>query len=240
MLVSGGRGRIGRTLAVALDRDDRFEVVGLIVRDFLVSGLDPAGLNVPEWLGLSDALVETECDVFVDFSVPEAAARNCVTALEHRIPVLVGTTGLREADVAALRAAASSAETKLFFAQNLAPTFRDIKAFLSSIANEFSEASIIDVHSTSKPDAPSASAKELLAVLSESANLRVTSHSIRVAHPCDRHEVKLSRPCEALTVVHEIFSAEPFIEGAVELVIDLGLPRRDAAFDVPQEVIGHS
>ncbi len=54
----------------------------------------------PIFASTREALLAQPCDVFVEFTRPESAKVNILTALEHGVHVVVGTSGLTDEDYA--------------------------------------------------------------------------------------------------------------------------------------------
>ena len=81
--ISGGTGR--RALAAAVEAADDLELVGLAAPSL--------GVSLTEFL-------PNGADVAVDFSVPDAAAAACETAIGAGVPLVLGTTGLAPDELA--------------------------------------------------------------------------------------------------------------------------------------------
>lgn len=75
-----GYGKMGKMVEQLL-KDDRQEVVATID-------------NEEEWTSRLDAF--KTADVAIDFSMPSVAVANMLKAFEHKVPIVVGTTGWLE------------------------------------------------------------------------------------------------------------------------------------------------
>src|SRR5438093_13226724 len=94
----GIRGKMGRELAVGLAAQPDIEVVG-------GCDIQPPAPNdqkdpYPITQTLADLLQQAKPQVIVDFTVAEAAAANAAIALQAKVPVVNGTTGLSPKDLA--------------------------------------------------------------------------------------------------------------------------------------------
>src|SRR5437773_12513122 len=87
----GIRGKMGRELAVGLAAQPDIEVVG-------GCDIQPAAPNEQDKYPITQTLAElldtAKPQVIVDFTVAEAAAANAAVALQAKVPVVIGTTGL--------------------------------------------------------------------------------------------------------------------------------------------------
>ena len=103
--MSRGRDRLGGLRARARDRDapttsrssprSRASTPGRVLGDVL----GEPRLTGPRPRSAAEALA-TPCDVFVEYTKPDSAKANILTALEHGAHVVVGTSGLTDDDFA--------------------------------------------------------------------------------------------------------------------------------------------
>lgn len=117
--------------------------------------------------GVNDDFVITEdadelfekSDVVIDFSAPEATRKNAWIAAKHHKPLVIGTTGLTEADEAELRDAAK--ETAIVYAANMSVGVNLLLALVEQAAARLGpewDIEIIESHHNKKVDAPSGTA----------------------------------------------------------------------------------
>src|SRR5438477_6425997 len=88
----GIRGKMGRELATGLAAQPDIEVVGGC--DIQPPSPNDQKAPYPITQTLAELLDTAKPDVIVDFTVAEAAAKNAATALQAKVPVVIGTTGL--------------------------------------------------------------------------------------------------------------------------------------------------
>ena len=96
------------------------------------------------------------CDVAADFTRPDAVSSNVAACLAAGTPVVIGTTGF---DLDAVDRAAREAGIPCFHAPNFAQGAVLMMKFAEAAAKVFPRAEIIELHSESKRDAPSGTAK---------------------------------------------------------------------------------
>ena len=130
--VSGAAGRMGATVCEAVDAADDLELAGRA---------DPS-LDVP----LSDVL--TAADVVVDFTTPQAAARNVRECLAADVHAVVGTTGfeLEAVRVDAEAAAGDGRRARVFVAPNFAIGAVLMMQMARQAAAHMPECEIIELH----------------------------------------------------------------------------------------------
>lgn len=163
--ISGGAGRMGRTLAGLAAADGGFEVVGGIDRVNLPPG-EAQALGFPRIRSMDSAgEVLRAADVVLDFSAPaglSALLRDHVDALAGKA-LVVGTTGLGEAEHALLK------QTERRAAVLVAANFSIGINLLLSLAEQAARAlpareydvEIVEAHHRHKADAPSGTALAL-------------------------------------------------------------------------------
>ena len=115
VMVTGAAGRMGREVVKAVCGADGLALQGavdiaLVGQDAgSVAGIGPAG--VPIRADLEAALRDLRPDVMVDFTIARAAQANIMTAIDHGVRFVVGTSGMGTEAVEAImqRAAALDA-----------------------------------------------------------------------------------------------------------------------------------
>ena len=98
-------------------------------------------------------------DAAVDFTQPDAVARNVLSALGQGVPAVVGTTGLQQADLERIDATAREHGVACFLAPNFAIGAVLMMRFAAEAARVMPRAEIIELHQDTKLDAPSGTAK---------------------------------------------------------------------------------
>ncbi len=160
-------------------------------------------------------------DAVVDFTAPAAVVGNATASLSAGIPCVIGTTGLREEDVAALDALAREQRIPCFIAANFALGAVLMMRFAAEAARSFPHAEIIELHADTKLDAPSGTAKATAAGMGG----EVPIHSVRLPGLVAHQEVILGGPGETLTIRHDTTSREAFVPGVLFALDRLrGLP----------------
>lgn len=185
-------------------------------------------------------IVEGECDVFVDFSAPDALQHSLEAAVEAGRPIVVGTTGLTpehqqlidqaSARIAVLQAANTSLGVNL-----LAHLVREVSARLG----EDWDIEITEMHHRHKADAPSGTALLLGRAAAEGRGVslekasdrgrdgitgpreagRIGFAALRGGSVAGDHQVIFAGEGERLELGHRAESRAIFAQGAVRAAL---------------------
>jgi 4-hydroxy-tetrahydrodipicolinate reductase len=206
-----------------------------------------AGRGLGEVLGLprlrcsvyasaAEALVNP-CDVLVEYTKPDSAKSNILTALERGAHVVVGTSGLTEGDFAEIDIVARKQARGVLACGNFALTAVLLQRFAEVAAKFIPQWEIIDYAHDDKLDAPSGTARELAARLAkvrhpeptvpvdrsvgprEARGATVSAsqiHSVRLPGFVISAEIIFGMPDQKLTIRHDSgSSARPYVDGAL-------------------------
>jgi 4-hydroxy-tetrahydrodipicolinate reductase len=206
VVISGATGAVGRALVPAIESEPDLEL---------------AGRAAPSLgLSLADALARAGADVAVDFTVPEAAREACETAISAHVPLVIGTTGLDQAERDRLGAKAKDAGVPILFAPNFAIGAVLMMRFAEQARPHMDAVEIVELHADTKRDAPSGTALATAARLGGD----VPIHSVRLPGLVAHQEVILGARGQTLSLRHDTTSREAFVPGvllAIRRVRDL-------------------
>ncbi|MFN2470045.1 MAG: 4-hydroxy-tetrahydrodipicolinate reductase [Gaiellaceae bacterium] len=150
-------------------------------------------------------------DAAVDFTRPDAAGANMLGALDHGVPAVVGTTGLRRHELDELDRSAREHGVPCVFAPNFAVGAVLMMRFAALAARYFPRAEIVELHHDSKVDVPSGTAKATAALVGEGTPI----HSVRLPGLVAHQEVLFGGQGQLLTIRHDTFSREAFVPGVL-------------------------
>jgi 4-hydroxy-tetrahydrodipicolinate reductase len=186
----------------------------------LLEALSAAGHKV-EGVEVGESVELTGFDAAVDFTAPSAVFGNATAALSVGVPCVIGTTGLRDDELAELDRLARERTIPCFVAPNFALGAVLMMRFAAEAARSFPNAEIIELHADTKLDAPSGTAKATAVGMGGD----VPIHSVRLPGLVAHQEVILGGPGETLTIRHDTTSREAFVPGVL-LALDRlrGLP----------------
>ena len=181
-------------------------------------------------------LVDARAEVAVDFTTPDSVKKNIEFCLSNGIHVVVGTTGLSEADLDDIGKRATEAPANVFVAPNFAIGAVLMMRFAAQAASHFRNAEIIERHHEDKLDAPSGTALRTARLMNEARGEGwsevadatesldgsrggdaggVHVHSVRVPGSVAHQEVILGSPGETLTIRHDSLDRASFMPGVV-------------------------
>jgi len=238
--LAGATGWAGSALARGIARSDDIVLAAAISRTqagrMLSDVLSEPRLNCPIYATAREALVEP-CDVFFEFTKPEAARANVLAALEGGANAIIGTSGLTDADYANIASAAEKHQRGVLAVGNFALTVVLLQRFAEIAARYIQQWEIIDYASDGKRDAPSGTARELAFRLArirpselsvpleetqgmvETRGARLNGsqvHSVRLPGYTISAEVIFGMPDQRLTLRHDSGSgAQPYVDGAL-------------------------
>ena len=164
IVVTGASGRMGQMLMRTILDSDKCKLVGAVER----KGHDWVGRDVGECMGggavgvvVSDDPLETflHAQAVIDFTAPAATVEFAAIAAQARIVHVIGTTGMTDADLAKVAAAARHATVvragNMSLGVNLLVQLT--KQAAAALDEDF-DIEIIEAHHNKKVDAPSGTA----------------------------------------------------------------------------------
>ena len=239
--LAGATGWAGSALARGIAQSEDLSLVAAVSRTHagkdLGEVLAEPHLSCPIYATAQEALNQHACDVFFDYTKPDVAKTNSLAALRHGAHVVIGTSGLTDADYADLAQVAEQSQRGVLAVGNFAITVVLLQKFAEMAARHISQWEIIDYAHADKKDAPSGTARELstrlakirpseLAVpleqtqgIVETRGARVNGsqvHSIRLPGYTISVEILFGLPGQTLSLRHDSgSSAEPYVGGAL-------------------------
>jgi 4-hydroxy-tetrahydrodipicolinate reductase len=225
--VNGVAGRMGQTvLETAAAREGVTVVFGLDVNT-------DAALDVPIYSPdeAPEALADHDPDAIVDFTLPEATLDLIAAAEEAGVPLVIGTTGFDDDELARLDEA--SDRIPLLKATNFS---RGIQALLRALAPTLDalrdyDVELSETHHNAKRDAPSGTANTILEAIQDQRDLEPVYGREGIQPRSDdeigvlvsrlgdvrgEHEVRLGGNDEVLSISHRAEDRAVFAAGALD------------------------
>lgn len=238
--LAGATGWAGSELTRGIYKTGDLDLVSAVSRSSAGKNLGEVlqipELPVPIFETVEEAL-DSQPDVLVEFTKPEVAKKNVLSALKKKVPVVIGTSGLDNEDYMEIDEAAQSAARGVLAVGNFAITVVLLQKFAEMAAKYIPHWEIIDFASSGKVDVPSGTARELanrLSYVHESqldvplesvqgpietrgARLQGTQvHSVRLPGYVISLDAIFGMPDQKLILRHEAgTSAVPYVEGAL-------------------------
>ena len=185
--------------------------------------------NENDWIEKFDLL--KECDVAIEFSIPENAIKNIRRCFDAGIPIVVGTTGWYD-QFQQISDLCINSNNTLFYASNYSigvNIFFDINRRLASLLEAYPMYSpaMVEIHHIQKLDAPSGTAITLangiIAANSRYTKLtdsepgpgKISVQSVREGNVPGTHSITWSSDIDQITIMHEAKGRRGFALGAV-------------------------
>ena len=262
VVVPGAAGKMGRMILKVIADSPTTELVAAIERPGspligqdagIVAGL--TALSVKIQAELDDALAQA--DVIIDFTAPAATAWTVSRAAEHGVAMVIGTTGLGEAEKRAVWHAAEKIPIVLSANMSLGVNvlFGLIAQAAKALGDDY-DVEIVELHHRQKRDAPSGTALAMAATLAEALGRDLSSSArygregqvgarsrdeigilaLRGGDIVGEHTAYFCGLGERLEVTHRASSRETFARGAVRAAE--WLRDRDPGLYDMQDVLG--
>jgi 4-hydroxy-tetrahydrodipicolinate reductase len=212
--VVGADGRMGSTVCAAVEADADCElVVRVDVGDSLQDVLDAGA------------------DVVVEFTTPDSVKRNTVWLLERGVHVVVGATGMTDADLDDVEAVTGSANC--FVAPNFAIGAVLMMRFAEQAARHLPHVEVTELHHDRKVDAPSGTALRTAKLIAQARRDSpglpgpeghpargdvvdgVPVHSVRLPGLVASQEVVFGAEGQTLTIRHDSIDRSSFMPGVL-------------------------
>ncbi len=213
LAISGCQGRMGLRIMHLAQEDKNFSIHALMEKP-----------NHPAIKGLVNNVsisADPNClkgsDVLIEFTTPDTTVQHLEYCRKFGIKLVVGTTGLGEAQIRLLEAA--SEEIPIVFSSNMSVGVNLLFSLLRDLAERTGpayKASIVEAHHVHKKDAPSGTAKTLARIIHEVTGQEVGDiESIREGEIIGDHTIKFESQLDTLTIGHHAKTRDIFASGAL-------------------------
>lgn len=238
LAITGAAGRMGQRL-IAIGRETQgCEIVAAIERGDSphierdageLAGVGPIGVPVTSDLRVAP-------DVLIDFTVPAAMRHWLKACRDRRIAMVIGTTGLTDADHAAIDQAAQ--DIPILQSGNMSLgviVMVKVVAEVAKLLGDDYDVEVVEAHHRFKKDAPSGTAEmianSILGALGrDRSNLvygrhggevtrkpkDVGMHSLRIGDEVGLHTAYFAALGERLEITHKATNRDTFVHGALK------------------------
>ncbi|GEN25573.1 4-hydroxy-tetrahydrodipicolinate reductase [Halomonas cupida] len=240
--IVGVAGRMGRTLVNAVCQDDGATLAaGIVEPGSSLVGADLGELAGVGRLGISavDSLasVVDDIDVLIDFTTPAVTLANLAFCAEHGKGIVIGTTGLSDAELEKLDGYAQ--RVPMVFAPNMSVgvnlTLKLLETAARALGDEGYDIEVIEAHHRHKVDAPSGTALRMGEVVAAALDRNLKEHgvfervgqcgprqaseigfaTVRAGDIVGEHTVMFATEGERIEITHKASSRMTFARGAV-------------------------
>ena len=170
--VIGALGKMGKEVVKAvLNAEDTELVMAVdIMGEGTDAGIAACGIESKVLIetDLEKAIINKKPDVVIDFTQPNGIYNHVCTYMKHKIKSVIGTTGLKDEQIAHLRELSNETNTSCLIAPNFSTGAVLLMMFAKQAAKYFNNAEIIELHHNQKKDAPSGTAIKTAQLMAES------------------------------------------------------------------------
>ena len=230
--LAGATGHVGQELAKAILAAVDLRLVSAVGRRG--AGQKLGDVTVDGDLGT--ALARGKAEVVIDYTHPDAVKGHVREAVASGCHVVIGTSGLSDADYSEIDAWATAKGVGVFAAGNFSVTAALLQHFATLVAKQMPHWEILDYAGDTKPDAPSGTARELAYQLAQvakpswavpvaqtkglkearGAELNGSQmHSIRVPGYYSAVQAVFGAAGERMELRHESTSYSPYVTGTL-------------------------
>ena len=227
IIMHGCNGQMGHTISNLVAKDPSCT---------MVAGIDlntTSPFDYPVFTSLENC--DIEADVIIDFSIAKAVIPMIQTAIKHKTPVVVCTTGLDDEQIEAVKAAAS--EIPILFSANMSLGINLLVSLVQKASEILAPANfdieIIEKHHNQKVDAPSGTALYIADSINESLNneysykydrsterikrpkKEIGIHAVRGGSIVGEHQVIFAGQDEIIEINHMAHSKDVFAVGSI-------------------------
>ena len=236
--IIGSAGRMGRRIATLAHEDQDFSLTCAIER----ADHPSQGIDLGELLGVGNIDLpiipsfSEKPDVLINFTTPQASVDSLAVARKHTIPLVIGTSGLSDDQLATLKDAAQ--DIPLLHAANMSLGVNLIFHLVGQVAAALGDdydIEITETHHRFKKDAPSGTALELARKICDATkkdfNTCITHgrsgaeasrqpgnigmHARRQGDVIGEHTVAFGTLGETVELTHKAHSRDIFARGAL-------------------------
>ncbi len=157
-----------------------------------------------------------KADVIIDFSAPAGTEESVAFAQEHKIPIVIGTTGLNEEQKKEMGEAAK--KIAIVFSPNMSVGVNVLFKLIEAAAKTLQEGYAVEInetHHTHKKDRPSGTAKMMGEIVEKIRHQKPPITSFREGEVIGDHTIIFSNESEHLALLHRALDRKVFAQGAL-------------------------
>ena len=198
--VSGSIGKMGSRIAELAKEDPDLRTCG---------AFDVVEENPEQFIETAECLIE--------FTTPQATMEHLALCEKHKKAMVIGTTGLSDADREKIKAA--SAEIPIVFSPNMSIGVNllfKIAADAAKILGPDYNVEIVEAHHVHKKDAPSGTAKEIARIVKDvKGDVEIPIESVREGETVGEHTVTFESNVDLIEITHSAKTRDIFVKGAL-------------------------
>lgn len=240
VLVAGFTGAMGQKAVHLVEDTAGYDLVAGFATN--ATSTNPSDYGLSDNVAIFNEMdqIQTDADIWIDFTLPSAVYADTKFAIENGIHPVIGTTGLTDEQVTSLQKLADTKQLGGLIAPNFGMSAVLLMKFAQEAAKYFPDVEIIEMHHDNKADAPSGTALSTAKLIDEvrpahkqgnpdeSESLSgvrggdyngIHIHAVRLPGYVAHEQVLFGGPGEALTIRQDSFDRQSFMTG-VKVAMD--------------------
>jgi len=229
VIVCGGCGKMGSTVARLVHQNKDMKLVGIIEspshpeigKDWgIVMGLGETGIIIKD--NLEEIIQNT--DQVVEFTNPQVSLKHLEIVSKHKKAMIMGTTGFSSEEIKEINKLAQG--TPFLLSPNMSLgvnlLFKLAAETATALGDDY-DIEIVEAHHRFKKDAPSGTAKKLAQEIAKAKGVNLDEvaigiHSIRSGDIIGEHTVMFTALGERIELTHKAHSRDTFAYGTIQAI----------------------
>lgn len=213
LAITGCCGRMGQSITRFALADDAFKIQALLEYD----GHPRINEEIHGCVISSNRDIIKDADCLIDFTTPQSTMENLKICVENKVAIIIGTTGLSEADNQLIKDASKS--IPVIYSGNMSTGVNilfKLTQILSQTAPTNYTAKVTEGHHIHKVDAPSGTAKMIEKIIDDAQTReRLETESIREGEIIGDHSIQFESDQDIITISHHAKNRDIFTIGAL-------------------------
>ena len=212
LAVSGAHGRMGQSITRLALEDKTFTMTTLLEHAHHAKLNEQSfGMDVT-----SDANKISDCDVMIDFTLPDGTITNLETAVKNNVKLVIGTTGFSEDQIKKIEEASKT--IPIVFSTNMSIGVNILFKLIEVVGKKINDPkmTLSETHHVHKKDAPSGTAKTMAEFAEKTSGKKIADiESIREGEVIGDHEITFETKEDILKISHHAKSRDMFAKGSL-------------------------
>ncbi len=230
--VTGACGRMGSLITKNVLQEEDMELVAAF--DVRIVGTDIGGVKVSDVKDIDEVLTKKNPDVLVDFTIASGAVENAMSAAEHGVNLIIGTTGFTPGQQVQMERGIDK-KVAAVISPNFSVGVNVFWKMIGEVAKHLKnyDVEIVEVHHRHKKDAPSGTATRAAKIISDALGGKRTIygreglcprgdeigvHAVRGGDIVGDHLVLFAGDGERMEIIHRAHSRQAFASGAIRAI----------------------
>jgi len=221
--ICGVCGKMGKRIAALASRDPELAIAGATE----IQGCSLIGVNLGDELKthnlgvaitaeLDEAMNDADC--VIDFTIPAATMENVKIAIKHSKPIVIGTTGFKDAEIEEIKKA--SENIPVLLSPNMSLGVNVVFGIVAGAAKKLGAGYAVNLnetHHVHKKDKPSGTGKHLAEIIKKARpDLKeVSIESFREGEVVGDHKVVFESEFDTIVISHSAKTRDIFALGAL-------------------------